>query len=53
MLPASNITLYAQWIENIGIEENEALNSILQIIPNPASDYVDLRFTIYDLRFTN
>ena len=53
MYPTANITLYAQWkiAGPQGIDETAMHDSSIQIIPNPANDYIDLRFTIYELRF--
>jgi len=44
----SDRTLYAQWSVSITEQQNHPQ---IQIIPNPANDFIDLRFTIYDLRF--
>jgi uncharacterized repeat protein (TIGR02543 family) len=39
----TNITLYAQWEGNVGIDEAVKANDLsLRIVPNPASDYVQL-----------
>jgi len=48
---SSNISLYAQW-EGLGIEDISA-NSPLQIIPNPANEYIDLQVTNDELQATN
>ena len=46
---STNVTLNAQWEDYFSITENST-DSYLQIIPNPAKDYIDLQFTILDLR---
>jgi len=45
MLLTLNVTLYAQWREDVGIKENAAYSSSIQIIPNPANSYVELRIS--------
>jgi len=50
-----NITLYAQWIKNTGIDERieTDIDATLHIIPNPANDFVDVKFEISDWKFEN
>jgi len=45
---STNIKLFAQWDGNSGIEEVNPYSSI-QVIPNPAHDYVELRIENYEL----
>jgi hypothetical protein len=47
----ANITLYAQWEETVGIDE--WADSPLHIVPNPASNYIDVRFEMCDMRYEN
>jgi M6 family metalloprotease-like protein len=47
----ANTTLIAQWVEGNGIDETE-VNSI-QITPNPARDYIELRVTSDELQVTS
>ena len=42
---SANLVLNAQWVDYSSIVE-KSNHSYIQIIPNPANDYVDLRFTI-------
>ena len=37
--------------EDVGIDETTLNNSFLQIIPNPANDYIELRVASYELQF--
>jgi M6 family metalloprotease-like protein len=48
-----NIKLYAQWKEGEGIDDLSNRYASLVIVPNPATESIDLRFEILDLTFEN